>query len=305
MRSNEERESWLIDQITKSNFFHQKLHDWNLLKIAYELDTVNGEKFEWNLNKLDISLKSWNKVIHSGIKPVKVFCHPEVLKENPKRVIYYRMLAMVSQKSMSKVGLTINKYEEGRKNFDDDTSLKVSKHLNKIISILIESDEKVDEREFDLWRGMAAGSQAQGSWQNLKGRQIEVLIKEIIKLISKEIPGGEHEKLMLKDGRMLVMGSDPDIGIYEDNVIQVALEIKGGIDPAGVHERFGAALKSLRRAKQGNPKSITILIMQGISLTIKAREEINKSKEIEYFFTIENIIGDEYSKERLFDLMGI
>ena len=313
MPSDKEKESWLIDQITKSEFFHQKLHEWGLLEIAYELEAIKGEELKWDLKELNISQKAWNKIIHRGIKPVRVFSHPEVLKGNPKRVSYYRMLAMVSQKSMSKVGLTVNGYEDGRKGFDNNMALEISKHLNKITSILIEHDEKIDAREFDLWRGMAAGSQAQGSWQNTKGDRAEVVIKELIErrvrekgLIIKEAIHGRSEKFELKDGRILVMGSEPDIGIYKNDTIQIAVEIKGGIDPAGVLERFGAALKSLRRAKQENSQSVTILIMQGVSLTSKAEEEISKSKAtIDYFFTIEDVIGNEDLRKRLFEVLNI
>ena len=102
------------------------------------------------------------------------------------------------------------------------------------------------------------------------------------------------------------MGSEPDIGIYEDDLIQIVVEIKGGIDPAGVLERFGAALKSLRRAKQENPNSITILIMQGVSLTSKAMKEINRSKSIiDYFFTIEDVIGNEDARKHLFKILKV
>ncbi len=307
------KESWTIDQITKSEFFHHKLHEWGLLEIAYELENIKGENLEWNLKNLNITNKAWNKVIHRGIKPILVFAHPEVLKQNPKRVGYYRMLAMVSQKSMARVGLDINQYEKKQNSLDDNISLEISKHLNKIISILIEHDEKIDAREFDLWRGMAAGSQAQGSWQNTKGNKAEVVIKEAIErkvrekeLITEEISHGKGKVLKLKDGRQMTLGSEPDIGFYKDNLIQIAVEIKGGIDPAGVLERFGAALKSLRRVKQKNPNSVTILIMQGVSLTSKAKEEIEKSKSIiDHFFTIEDVIGNEDVRNRLFKILKI
>jgi len=73
-----------------------------------------------------------------------------------------------------------------------------------------------------------------------------------------------------------------------------------------VLERFEAALKSLRRAKQENSKSITILIMQGVSLTSKAKEEIEKSKSIiDYFFTIEDIIGNEDVRKDLIKILKI
>jgi len=313
MSSDKEKESWTIDQITKSEFFHQKLHEWGLLEIAYELEGIRGEDLGWNFKDLNITSKAWNRVVHRGIKPIRVFAHPEVLKQNPKRIGYYRMLAMVSQKSMARVGLGINKYEDGRSRLDDNVAAGISKHLNKIVSILIEHDEKVDGREFDLWRGMAAGSQAQGSWQNTKGDRAEVVIKELIErrvrekgLVLEEISHGKGKTLKLKDGRLLKLGSEPDIGIYKDDLIQIAVEIKGGIDPAGILERFGAALKSLRRAKQENSNSVTILIMQGVSLTSKAKEEIDKSKTIiDHFFTIEDIIGNEDVRKHLFKILKI
>jgi len=310
---DKEKESWTIDQITKSEFFHQKLHEWGLLEIAYELEGIKGEALEWDIAELNITSRAWNRVIHRGIKPIRVFSHPEVLKQNPKRVGYYRMLAMVSQKSMSRVSLSINRFEEGRSHLNETLALEISRHLNKIVSVLIEHDEKVDAREFDLWRGMAAGSQAQGSWQNTKGDRAEVVVKELIErrlrekgLVLEKISHGKGETLKLKDKRLLVMASEPDIGIYRDKLIQIVVEIKGGIDPAGVLERFGAALKSLRRAKQENSKSVTILIMQGVSLTSKAKEEIDKSKAIiDYFFTIEDVIGNEDVRKSLFKILKI
>ena len=313
MSSDKEKESWIIDQITKSEYFHQKLHEWELLEIACELEAIKGEELKWDLGKLNISSKAWDKIIHRGIKPIRVFCHPDVLKSNPKRVSYYRMLAMVSQKSMSKIGLTTNGYEKGQKRLEDIIALEISKHLNKIISILIEHDKKIDAREFDLWRGMTAGSQAQGSWQNAKGNYVEILVKDLIKrrieekgLAIEKITCGKNEKMRLEDGRILTMSSEPDVAIYKNNAIQIALEIKGGIDPAGVLERFGATLKSLRRAKQENSNSVTVLIMQGVSLTPKAKEEINKSKTvIDYFFTIEDLIGSEITREQLFNILDI
>ncbi len=191
--------------------------------------------------------------------------------------------------------------------------MHISKHLNKIVSILIEHDETIDDREFDLWRGMAAGSQAQGSWQNTKGDRAEVVIKDLIErrirekgLVLEEISHGKGEVIKLRDGRQFILGSEPDIGVYKNSNIQIAVEIKGGIDPAGVLERFGAALKSLRRAKQENSKSITIVIMQGVSLTSRAEEEIKKSKSIiDYFFTIEDIISNEAVRKDLFKILKI
>ncbi len=106
--------TWYLDQFAKSEFFHQKLHEWGLLTIATKIERSKGEDFEWNLNLLGISPQAWNKVIHRGIKPVIVFANPSILKKIRGAVGYYRMLAMVSQKSMNRVKLSASRYESGK-----------------------------------------------------------------------------------------------------------------------------------------------------------------------------------------------
>jgi hypothetical protein len=61
--------AWSLDQLTKSEFFHQKLHEWGLLALANQIEKIKGETLEWDLNQLGISEHAWNKVIHCGIKP--------------------------------------------------------------------------------------------------------------------------------------------------------------------------------------------------------------------------------------------
>jgi len=311
MPSESEIEAWKSDQLTKSEFFHRKLHEWGLLEIAYELENIKGEKLNWEID-LNITPAAWNKVIHRGIKPIRVFAHPQVLKENSKRVSYYRMLSMVSQKSMSNVCLSVNGCEFKGSSLDSTVALKLSKHLNKIICMLIENDDVIDEREFDLWRAMAAGSQAQGSWQNNKGTIAEDLIKDIIirrlkdtgQLLSEGFEG-RCKVSNLRDGRVIRMGSEPDVAFYKDEKIEIALEIKGGIDTAGALERFGAALKSLRRAKQENPEAITVLLMHEASMTATANGEIEGSTDIDYLFTIGDIISSDEKRGQLFGILQI
>ncbi len=111
MTTNKKR-SWSIDQLAKSEFFHQKLHEWELIKVAEQIDEIKGENLNWE--DLEISDKAWNKVIHRGIKPIIVFAHPDVLVNVSCSTGYYRMLAMVSQKSMNQVGISTVRYEKGQ-----------------------------------------------------------------------------------------------------------------------------------------------------------------------------------------------
>jgi XcyI restriction endonuclease len=313
MTSSNRREAWLLDQLSKSEFFHQKLHEWGMLDIASQIEEVKGETLPWECNNLGISQKAWNKVIHCGIKPVIVFAHPQVLRSVSCAVGYYRMLAMVSQKSMNQIGLSIIRYEQGKSFPDELVAENIAQHLNKIISHLVETDEQIDAREFDLWRGMAAGSQAQGSWQNAKGSKVEILIKSIVQLrlreenwISNEIGDSDEKVMQLKDGRRIVFASEPDIGVYKDELILVAVEIKGGIDTAGVLERFGATLKSLIRAKEANSESTTILILPGVSVTTRAISALNASQNVvNYWFILEELVEENSKKQELFELLAI
>jgi hypothetical protein len=170
-------QAWGLDQLAKSDFFHQKLHEWKLIEVAKQIEELRGEQFIWNQALLGITETAWNKIIHRGIKPIVIFAHPEVLQNIKGATAYYRMLAMVSQKSMGQISGAVIAYDTGLKQPDRETAELLTSHFNRIISHLIETDEKIDLREFDIWRGLTAGSQAQSSWQNAKGEPVEALFR--------------------------------------------------------------------------------------------------------------------------------
>lgn len=304
-------QAWALDQLAKSEFFHQKLHEWGILEIATRIELLRGEDFEWTPAALGVSEKAWTRVIHSGIKPVTVFAHPQIITVLPRAVAYYRMLAMVSQKSMNQVDLSVTNYESGSSFPPSETAERLAKHLNNIISHLVEADAKIEPREFDLWRGMAAGSQAQGSWGNTKGNRIEIVIRGMLlrqlrerKLIEDEVEDGT--RINLRDGRVVVMADEPDIAIYRSGQIEAAIEIKGGIDRAGVLERIGAAVKSLGRAKRENPESRTIVITQGVSMTSQAYQDLEGNRDVvNYCFLVEDVLDKAAVREEFLGLIQL
>ncbi len=305
------REAWAIDQLAKSEFFHQKLHEWDMLEVANRIDLVRGEDLVWQCTELGISERAWARIIHRGIKPVAVFAHPHVLIQIPRAVAYYRMLAMVSQKSMARVGLTTAGHETGRSSLNLEHAAALTGHFNRIISNLVEADETVDPREFDLWRGMAAGSQAQGSWGNTKGDRIEVVIRGILQRRIREMDlavaeSADESQIQLRDGRMAVFADEPDFALYRDDKIEAAIEIKGGIDNAGVLERVGAAVKSLGRARRENPEAITILVIQGVSMSSKAYEDLEGNRDaVNRWFLVEDVLDDDAVRDELLALLGL
>ena len=307
---NEEYSAWFLDQIAKSEFFHQQLHNWGMLEVAEAIEAVKGERLKWNRKKLAISGGAWERVVHRGIKPVVVFAHPSVLRNIARSTAYYRMLSMVSQKSMIRTGLPTTTYERGTTPTPEVAS-RIASHLNSIISRLVEQDEEINAREFDLWRGMAAGTQAQGSWQNIKGERAEVVVKGVLKrrLRERELVKDSDEgdtRITLNDGRIVTFGDEPDVAVHRRDRIIAAVEVKGGIDAAGVLERVGAAVKSLSRAKEENPASVTLLLLQGVSLTDRAREDLDTNRQsVNCWFTIEGFLKEESTRDEVFELLGI
>lgn len=303
-------QSWLVDQLAKSTFFHSKLHNWGLIEVAQQIERIRGDKLDWENPELQISKTAWNKVIHSGIKPVLVFAHPEVLHNIERAVSYYRMLAMVSQKSMARIGLPVFDLES-KKLPTPEQAMRIAQHLNPIISKLIESDECVMLRELDLWRGMAAGAQAQGSWQNAKGSEVETLVKALVEQRIKQAGVVEEikpdaRKLKLRNGRVIVFGEDPDILITYDDKPIVAVEIKGGIDPAGSLERLGAAIKTLQRVKEKNNACLTILLIRQASMTEGVKQDLERSRAtVDHWYTVEDFLKDEEMQQQIWRQLGI
>ncbi|PJF31923.1 MAG: hypothetical protein CUN51_02990 [Candidatus Thermofonsia Clade 1 bacterium] len=300
--------AWTLDQISRSIFFHRKLHEWRLLEVAEALESVRGETLNWD--DLNISKQAWEKVIHRGIKPVFVFAHPAVLQGIAGAVSYYRMLAMVSQKSMKRIGFDLDAYERGRQLDDSEKALKVSQHLNQIISALVEVDTQLSPREFDLWRSMAAGAQAQGAWQNNKGDNVELAVREALlqRLIARGLLAGSiasDQRFELIDGRSLLFSDEPDVAIYKDGVPQTAIEIKGRIDRAGTLERIGAALKSLQRTRREHPQVVTILILHEASITERTHIDLQLSAAVvDHVFNLQDVL-EEARRQRFFEILGI
>lgn len=312
----EKQRAWAFDQLQKSIFFHQRLHEWKLLEVAEQIEGISGESFSWDLRKLNITEMAWNRIIHSGIKPIIVFAHPAVLTTVNRSVGYYRMLAMVSQKSMGQIGLASTQYEQKERLPSSDIAYRIARRLNTLICTLIEQEQEIETREFDLWRGMAAGSQAQTSWQNRKGDIVEEIMRR--DLVSQLYRVGLMEsdnlvdirlravELNLVDGRIVRMGSEPDIEVITKGKIQAAVEVKGGIDPAGVLERVGAAIKSLRRSKETSPGAITVLVMTGVALSAQARSDIESSRlSVNYLFTVEDILHVAERKAEYYSILGL
>lgn len=84
------------------------------------------------------------------------------------------------------------------------------------------------------------------------------------------------------------------------------MEIKGGIDTAGVLERVGAAIKSLSRVKNENASAMTMLIMYRVAVTLQAQQDLEAHRaDIDRWFTIEDVLNRDETRQEIFKLLGI
>jgi len=297
MAKEVERHSWRLDQFAKSVFFHQKLHAWGLLEVLSRLESAPAAQWDWTLETLGISERAWETVIHSPhLTPVLVFAHPQALQTISGAVRYYRMTAMLSQKSMQRVGLPVTRFEEGGALPDGPTAQQLARHFNRVISALVADEVHnglLSKNEIFLWRGMAAGAQAQGSWQNSKGARVEGLIQQQLAVYLRRqgalpLP---HEEGWQWGTYTIHFASEPDIAVWKGDEIVAAVEIKGGIDAAGVLERLGAAVKSLQRVKDEFPAAVTVLVLTGASLTPQAEDDLHRQRQaINTWYLLEDLL---------------
>ncbi|MBC7226386.1 MAG: hypothetical protein H5T61_04050 [Thermoflexales bacterium] len=49
MIADPRHQTWFLDQLTKSEFFHQKLHGWKMLSVAEAIESFRGDTPEGTL----------------------------------------------------------------------------------------------------------------------------------------------------------------------------------------------------------------------------------------------------------------
>jgi hypothetical protein len=106
----------------------------------------------------------------------------------------------------------------------------------------------------------------------------------------------------------LLFSSEPDITLVGTNGVPLGvIEVKGGTDPAGALERYGAAKKSFENTLKEAPDAKTILVASCI--TDETRKRIREDKTITDFFNLTELIKDKDKYEEfvylVFSILGI
>lgn len=185
--------------------------------------------------------------------------------------------------------------------------------------IIDSSIESLTEKELYGILLASTGTQIDGSWRNAIGEEAEkivqrLLIKEAkeLKLLTAFIPRTgtaielynsdnleqqlgniqSYRGIMLANHTSLLFSKEPDISLLNNQGITVGvIEIKGGTDPAGALERYGAAKKSFEEALRINPEVKTILVASCITTEVNTR--IENDSTISTYFNLTEILTEQ------------
>jgi len=285
------------------------------------VEKTDFTKYDWShFQELGISKPSWKYIQKNKIHPSLIFCHPQLIMDTPVLVGYYRSLALLPQKGLGRLAFSTKSLEEGEKrSLSKIKATQISKVINNLISSLIDSDPNFSVEEIRLAAQANLGTQINGSWRNEIGnegsRRVHAIIlkhfldkTQILEIILKDgtiapparIPASVDDVAGLKlvNGYKVLFGTEPDISIRNpQGVLEGAIEIKAGLDPAGALERYGAAKKSFDKALSENKAAITFYVASSPMLTAAVMDAIAGDRLVRKEFNLTEIFVNDTARE--------
>ena len=248
----------LANAVARSGLFAERLRQRTDVTLRRSIEEfTEGHHLDFTpLADLMISVKAWDYVNTIEAAPALVFAHPELLRELPETSQYYRGLALLSQKQVGQMAVSVDSWENRtrKRPIKIETCQRVARLYNAVISSIVENSSGWTLE--DGYRNIIAtmGISLDGMYRNRIGRMAEELIKaRIANWLDRRdlIISGDGTAFLLPDGINMVFGSEPDIKFEQSNRLLATIEIKGGTDPAGALERLGAMMKSFEETPSG------------------------------------------------------
>ena len=270
---------------------------------------VDSSRYDWSrLQELGISRSSWEYVQKKAIPRCQIFCHPQLIRKFPILIAYYRSIALLPQKGLQRLAFTTKSLEEGKgKPLSESKAIRLSRVINSLISSIIDSDPSFSIEDIYLAAQANLGTQIDGSWRGEIGtegsRRIRALIlkyfldnqwlseitlkDDIVASPLKPLASTDEVKgFTLINGYKILFGSEPDISIRnKEDILEGAIEVKAGLDPAGAMERYGAAKKSFDKVLNENKAAITIYLASCLTPAVKNAIADNRLVKKDYNLT--------------------
>ena len=271
-----------INYRLRSTFFYRKLKEYGSLGFSAMVASFYPVEhlYDWSdRERWQIGEDAFGYVAsHPSLHLIQVFCHPRLLREHPRLLAYNRNIAVLSQKGVGYlIGIDVKKYEtdiENKHALDSSQAVALASVFNEHISLIV--DSSIQSMTSDELHGIlltSTGAQIDGSWRNAIGEEAEKVVQRLLVKEARErnvlaalIPRAglvveqydpanaqaqvsqieRYRGLLLTNGTSILFSSDPDVSLLNPQGITVcAIEVRGGADPAGALERYGAAKKSL------------------------------------------------------------
>ncbi|MGC8877888.1 MAG: XcyI family restriction endonuclease [Anaerolineae bacterium] len=283
---------------------------------AQELIERFEEALEWEpLSELMIDAEVWKYILTQGIDPKKVFCHPRVLQKYPVTSLYYRGLAALPIKTAKAYVGTIENLETGRHrvSLSNTRALKIARTYNTFICSNIKGSAnwtlENGYRTIIATLGITLDGTIRNRIGDIAERRMRTLILEWLyrhnlildpninlpqEFDLEELP----RSFTLRDGVVMEFGSEPDISFRRGSELLAVIEIKGGTDPAGALERYGAATKSFRQAVSISPRCKNFYLVA--ARTDELERRIKEDRLVERTFHIVHILKDTATRESFF-----
>jgi hypothetical protein len=208
-----------------------------------------------------------------------------------------------------------------------EKALLLCQLFNAHVSTIIESTLTFSERDLDALLFASAGAQINGSWLNAIGNEAEMVVKRLLSsyLVKRGLVIGLLDKkghslildeiedpiqiladiraFRLVNGTSMVFGAEPDIALLAPTGQTMAvIEVKGGKDPAGALERYGAAKKSFEKTLEDNPDAITIYLASCITDEVERR--LAEDATVQQVFNLTILLGDEAQRNDFLAYIG-
>jgi len=272
-------------------------------------------KLSWRpLSNLSIDPAVWNYAVKGQrFDPKLVFCHPEVLLYNPTTSVYYRGLCGLSLKAVRDYFGAVDALEDGKPGaaLDEGKALKMAQTYNRFICSIMRGITNWTLENGKRTVIATLGITLDGKMRNMVGKIAEDRVKRLIlewlierdlildpRITKEELSERLPKTCTLKEKVIMQLGSEPDVSFTRDNVLQAVVEIKGGVDPAGALERYGAATKSFRQASSKSSHCKNFYL--GAVYTAELDKRIRNDALVEKTFDIIKILHDPETRERFF-----
>lgn len=315
----------------RSSFFVRRLRAIDLWKMISEVQKLATVKkgFPWTQRGVwGIEEEAWHRVTQWQIEPLTLFSHPRVLTEQPRLLLYYRTVALLSQKGLnSLVAPDVARIESGKvDHLRPEQVAEIVVAINSVISAMVSAGAELEASQLPGLQFAAAGATIQGSWNNAVGAEGEAAVRSIllnhlkeriVQIVWRDAATTEyseqsHAELLdrvddvrvvrLKQGFHLVFASEPDVSLRDaENVPIIAIEVKAGSDTAGALERLGAAMKSFENDRNINPELKTVYVVR--AMTPELRKRIDEGNPFDFTFALSELLADDRTQKTFANLV--